>query len=604
VNQVGSDLVNDFNTYTLPGIEVDNCLRYEVATPGSMAKEMLGKTLTSTIDKQIADTATGNTLFDSIVDLAAVFITNGLDKIITKATTKTGDQQLYAGGIGNPNTAYLGYGNPNSPWYTDQNYDIALRDPVNPTKIHPDIAKKISVTQNELLILEDYIELLRELPEKYKSLDECLPGPDYGWEQRLRNLMQREDRKLATKANANNEEHASQAQIAYDRHDRIMQDQIGNTKLAMMSIIPSSSSIQSQLQLIPEISGRLKSTQKKITSLRGVISESNAIEAALQNPNISEEQYKELQARYKLFDRSFSSEESIDEAKRDIIAVRAEIKNFDKNEPDSLMGKCIAERKSLPDKIIGKDLGQTLFCPWQYGGFTGLRDAGNWFITKSYPANQTTGFPVTLNGEFNQEGKRINPTNTLMYKFQEQNTAPAKDASVYAEPFKSGEKMLILSIADTDYATLMEYMFVNKNKKTPNDTYISLDGRTFSKSFGQYMEQEVQKVGIQDPIGTSPYDEGRQVRILEGVGYTESTWPWRCDVCKKGWKIVGAVLMGGANVLYEKIFNKMTQQNNLTTTTPRLTVKGTIGRVYQNTLNIKIDKSLKLHFEGEFCGNR
>jgi hypothetical protein len=196
VNQ-GKDLFD--STYALPGATVDNCERYEVTTPGAIAKEQLAKSLNSTIDEQIQAKSTGGTLLDSIVDLTANLISNGLDKLVTKKTNSKG-QNIFASTI--QNTTVLGSGgstSSNSPWYVDTT-DIVIQDPNNPRKASPEIIQGIKDIEEELALVRSSDAIMQQMPYSLKLLDDCMPGPDINWESRLNESFERASRKLNKKS--------------------------------------------------------------------------------------------------------------------------------------------------------------------------------------------------------------------------------------------------------------------------------------------------------------------------------------------------------------------------------------------------------------------
>ncbi len=367
---VVSDALN--NTYALPGLTVDNCIRYETTTPGSMAKEMLGKTLTGTIDKQIADSSSGSSIVDSLVDMAAVFITNGLDKMITKATTKTGDQKIYAGGIGatDENTITLGVGNganTNSAWYSaDGKNPIEIQSPYDSNKLHPDLQDGIEKTKLEIAELETLLQTLRAQPAQFKELDECLPGPDLNWEKRLNDEFNRSIAKLNKKEGKKNENKSEKAQDAITKLERYKTQEVSNTKLSMLSIIPSSISIMSKLSQVSTLSAELISNEKKYSQRVGALNTLEAIQTVLANGNLDNATLVTLKKQYSGIKQSVSTDETLEDTISDKEAALSDVEiNFNKKNPNSLISKCIAQRKTLADDIIGQDIGEKLFCNWE-----------------------------------------------------------------------------------------------------------------------------------------------------------------------------------------------------------------------------------------------
>lgn len=387
------------DTYALPGLEVDNCLRYEVTTPGAMAKEMLGKTLTTSIDKATLDSTTGNSIVDSLVDMAAVFITNGLDKMITKATTKTGDQKLYAGGIGDPNATYLGVGNgsnTNSAYYSEDGKNpIEIQDPYNPAKLHPDLLTGMELTKQEIAELEILLANLRKQPEQYKDLDMCLPGPDLNWEKRLKDEFQKSATRLERKAGKDNNK-ADKAQEAIGRLETYRDQQVSQTKLSMLSVIPSSVSILSKMSQVQSLSSELTSNEKKYSQRVGALATLEAVQTVLATGNLDNATLVTLKKQYAGISRSVSTEETLEDTIADKETAISDVDiNFNRANSRSLISKCLEERKALPLTTIREDLGDTLFCNWQTHNIESHRSLSN---TEKFLMNNTgiVGLAVKL----------------------------------------------------------------------------------------------------------------------------------------------------------------------------------------------------------------
>ncbi len=362
---------NDFfgSTYALPGMTVDNCTRYEVTTPGAIAKEQLGKVLTSTIDKQIADSTTGNTLLDSLVDMAAVFVEQGLDKLITKATTKKGDQQIYAGGIEGGDVTYLGAGNganTDSAWYSENGKDpIVIQDPYDPKKLHPDLIEGIKYTELELEQIDIILEMLRAQPQMYKQLDECLPGPDFGWEQRLKDEFSRSTKRLDKKSQKDNKK-GDKAQEAIARLERLRDQEISKTKLAMLKVIPNSIPILGKMTTITNLASDIRQAEQKLVSKTSALAILTAIEESLASESMTNFELVELKKQYAGIMNSVSKEETLEDTLEDKQRIAADIfTSFDWSNPKSLISKCVEGRKTVSDQMIGEDLGETLYCIWQ-----------------------------------------------------------------------------------------------------------------------------------------------------------------------------------------------------------------------------------------------
>jgi hypothetical protein len=379
----GSDLVDPITNDIPPGqtdpvvlskAKVDNCLRYETTTPGLLVKDLLSKTLISPIDKQVADSTTGNALLNSVIDMAAVFVEQGLDKLITKATTRTGDQKLYRGGFGDENTTYIGTGNgisTNSAWYSENGVNqIVIQDPTNPAKLHPDIIEEIEMTKKEIEEIEIILEMLRAQPDMYRQFDECLPGPDHGWEQRLKDEFNRSSKRLEKKSQKDNKK-GDKAQEAIARLERYRDQEISKTKLAVLKVIPSAVPMLGKMSTMANLMSDLRQNEQKLTNKINALAILVNIQDSLASGTVNDSELIEIKKQYSAIKNIVTKQETLDDTLQDKQKISADIfTSFDQSNPKSLISKCINERKRLDDKQIGEDIGQTLFCPWQtHSGF-------------------------------------------------------------------------------------------------------------------------------------------------------------------------------------------------------------------------------------------
>jgi hypothetical protein len=364
-------------TYALPGMTVDNCLRYEVTTPGQMAKDMLAKSLNSTIDKKIADTSTGDSLIDGLVDMASSLISNGLDKLITKATTKTSTQKIYQGGFADEgNTTFLGFDTGtlnNNAWYSDNLEYISIQDPSNPKKISDNLENDIKNTQDNINTIKESIELAKNISLGAKKLDRCLPGPDVGFESRLEESFQKASEPLQKVVSGTSKEDSDYYKDNAEnlkKNREVKEKQITDTKKNMRTSIPSSILIMNKINSVIEEGQIQKALEIQLLKNEEVIDTLNSIKKMIESVpgtiQLSQQQINSLKEKYSIAQPNIPTLDVISENLSNRNELLFKYSYFDENNSDSLINICIEERRDfLTDEDVAKDLGRTLYCPWQ-----------------------------------------------------------------------------------------------------------------------------------------------------------------------------------------------------------------------------------------------
>lgn len=363
---VGAGIKDTFDdTYALPGATVDNCERYEVTTPGAIAKEQLAKSLNSTIDEQIAAKSTGSSILDSVVDMTANLISNGLDKLVTKQTNKSGQQNIYTGQI--QNTIVLGNNggsSSNSPWFVDTT-GVVIQDPNNLRKPSAEILDGIKDTQAEIALVNEAYTILQEMPYSLELLDKCMPGPDIGWEARFETEFERGSRKLNKKSEKDKKK-GERAADALSRLELFKELDKEKIKRELLNLDGKS------IPIAPLLHARIKAG--KDLGIQSTVDEKSIkLASVLQNLKIIEEDIrsgkKDLETdkiKFLEIKDIISNEETINETRADLNALKRDVHySFDKKNPSSLIAKCIEQRKAKPE-MVRQDNSRVLFNRWQW----------------------------------------------------------------------------------------------------------------------------------------------------------------------------------------------------------------------------------------------
>src|SRR3989344_1270677 len=118
-------------------------------------------------------------------------------------------------------------------------------DPDNPRINGEYIPGDIALTQKDLALMDNsngdpgLTQILSWTWPKIRELDICLPGPNYGWETRLDEEMNRNSQKLQGKTNDSNGERAYEASLAYKNLKYAVNFFKDWIKTKMMTTLPS-----------------------------------------------------------------------------------------------------------------------------------------------------------------------------------------------------------------------------------------------------------------------------------------------------------------------------------------------------------------------------
>ncbi len=189
--------------------------------------------------------------------------------------------------------------------------------------------------------------------------------PDLNWEKRLNDEFKKSATRLERKAGKDNDR-GDKAQEAIGRLEAYKETQISQTKLSMLSVIPSAISILAKMTQVQQLSSDLTTNEKKYSQRVGALATLEAIEKTLAAGELDTVTILTLKKQYAGISRSVSTEETLEDTISDKEAAEADVDiNFNRQNSKSLISKCIEQRKSVDPIIIREDVGETLFCNWQ-----------------------------------------------------------------------------------------------------------------------------------------------------------------------------------------------------------------------------------------------
>jgi len=307
---------------------------------------------------------------------------------------------------GNTGVGLEGVGNTGSTISTVENL-FNTSDLINPTALVvknlasvqvPEKISSIELARQESLLYKESSDIIKAFPEALYRLDRCLPGPDYGWENRFREALADETNRFQTKLSLRNEDNEKAQSASVELRG------IGyRVDLAILAIRDRmlGTSIPSSVEIFDSINSKIKYSTKykeiygeylerKITQKRLEV-----IRDLLKNGEIS---VNEAIYRYTQLYISIPTQDSLFKA-----AEYRETLGTELNEISKLKDKCVSEINDikiahpiLPDggtRSDGSEIppGETGFSYWD--GFHNIRydleedNPYHWAGYRTYPAH-------------------------------------------------------------------------------------------------------------------------------------------------------------------------------------------------------------------------
>ncbi len=170
-------------------------------TPGSVVSNSIMKALDSQQEQGTINQAIGASLSSVFDALLNHFLQRGLNSLSSQINPKPKPDDWNYDGVtlGSPETDINGqtdiFGGPDEEIILDQ--------------FKEEVAQAIDNTEAEIELMDNedptnpgIIQLIALVPEQTQKLDQCLPGPDKGWEERLISERERNSRVLSAETNS------------------------------------------------------------------------------------------------------------------------------------------------------------------------------------------------------------------------------------------------------------------------------------------------------------------------------------------------------------------------------------------------------------------
>lgn len=161
--------------YTLGGLEIDNCSRYEITTPGSAISDQLNLSLGSGIrEAELADE-----LNESIASIVDALTNQLIYEGVTAVQNATSDTEQ-TGGYGSNNGFYDGT------FDTASGFTWDPYAPVDLGAVVPQDLERLNEYLGTLTEAKTFIET--QMLPTLRTIDNLMPEPDYGYEERMQDL--------------------------------------------------------------------------------------------------------------------------------------------------------------------------------------------------------------------------------------------------------------------------------------------------------------------------------------------------------------------------------------------------------------------------------
>lgn len=174
------DVLSEFGTS-------DNCEEYRTTTPGSVISNTLSAVTQTTFDNINLKNALGGDLLSSLIDdLFTKILNDGLNYITNSINTEY--NYITENYLGQDLLATMG--NIDIPGVETLNLQEIFEGVLNLETLTYDTSNTPEQhTLDEIETLNEILALSRQTPTLLRDLDSCIPGPNYGWEQRFDEVL-------------------------------------------------------------------------------------------------------------------------------------------------------------------------------------------------------------------------------------------------------------------------------------------------------------------------------------------------------------------------------------------------------------------------------
>ncbi len=358
---------------SITDVDEKDCDEYKSMSPGSMVEASINKAITVGKDQQALGSVVGS--ISSSLGAIANALTNQLVSRGLGALSSKGRQAPAAAEQG---WSYNGYTltpktkNAAGGFDYRQNRVIDLEEILitgapdqtqvitNPTTGEVEVkvlTRKKTILENQKTEKENYRKIselidgnkdknIASLSEKLQRLDACIPGPDYGWEIRLRDRFARAKRFLQQKTTKKSEKKAQKAEEALEKLEDAAEKIEKDIRLnALENNIPSYSGLTDEVLKSRRYSIKAKDYYSKYLESASTVSMLESMKTEYlrikNNPNSTDTQLGDLLQRYAGMESTVSNDFTLSESKRDYNTILQQY-----NEIDDKIATCTQEKRT------------------------------------------------------------------------------------------------------------------------------------------------------------------------------------------------------------------------------------------------------------------
>lgn len=358
---------------SITDVDEKDCDQYKSMSPGSVVEASLNKAIGSKTDNQALASVIGS--ISSSLGAIANALTNQLVSRGLGALSSKGRQ---APAAAEQEWSYNGYTLTPKPKNSSGGFDYSQRRVVdleeilitgapdqtqvitNPTTGEVEVkvlTRKKTVLENQKTEKENYRKIselidgnkdkgILSLSEKLQKLDACIPGPDYGWELRLRDRFARAKRFLQQKTTSKSEKKAQKAEAALEKLEDAAEKIEKDIRLnALENNIPSFSGLTDEVLKTRRYSIKAKDYYTKYLESASTVSVLESMKTEYlrikNNPNSTDTQLGDLLQRYAGMESNISNDFTLSESKKDYNTILQQY-----NEIDDKIATCNQEKRT------------------------------------------------------------------------------------------------------------------------------------------------------------------------------------------------------------------------------------------------------------------
>lgn len=334
-------------------IDANTCKREEATTPGTVVASQITLALGSKVRQSELGAALGNSLsavFDALLNKLVDTAAGGLTSLVTSDSPeeeKPGDWSYFGESLGVDGSTT---GTPSNWAEADKIVSLSVFKQ-NVQKAIKNTSEEISILRSNNSSTPGIIELINNIPTKVEAIDQCMPGPNLGWEKRLKEQENVFVQEIMTNADpdsedANDSDGMRPATKAISELAYAIDSFTAWIKNYMVSEIPSAPLILDELKKLKNNEDDLRKFDLQISKKIETLSRLKSIQSYLNTINIDPTPKSanailmlEQNVKYNSLASEITSDENLNEIKAESDKFKERNKNI-----DDLLTSCKKER--------------------------------------------------------------------------------------------------------------------------------------------------------------------------------------------------------------------------------------------------------------------